>query len=1548
MLHSRRVFPLAAAPFRTYGIHYKQKRQDHLKDKLNAPSVEAQEYNTFWDRKSSDWLFPIPYGYQPRKEIQLEPQVGSWSPEMFEFFVDHYEWLHALHNFNFIRSHRSMKLFLVEWMRAAHTRTGIATAFAGKTLKDLDGMNRNLAIRDFMLLLKSRNNADFSPFLENIEKIVEKEYLTEISQGGDLKRLSHLTAEEKEEMSKVVFSRLNAIEKEIENDLKFYVTRITRKGDGALVSEAVAKTCKYYEFDLFEKDLEIKKMQAEFKKNRPVKLRAVDMEDYKKAIQDEVEKYLDVKSDEQILENLNAPDIEVPAIKIHAIPDESVLDFTVSVEDRINLEKRKRYWASWRGIPDSDLTEIQKIMKRIRRFWDEGERIEISRIIFREKKYMADPKAARKMNELIPQIYEQHMTRLLDLYAEEVSYALANHKWAEQGINECEDFKADFDWFMNEIVNIREPVHFLGFLGIPKIPLEMIDPQLLDNLRDLGMDTPEGMKELFDMPKLLKMLKEDLDLYLPKELVHNAGLRATENAFQNVYNRFSDLLRDELRLNGVQPKDLDSSVKKGLKLVIEKLKNDLLDEASQDAATASALGKHFIKLAQNEIREIRGTKPRTRSFGEDLLEQFMKTKDGKVKTEQVMERIRKRDEELAKLANQDIIDLMKIRLDFFEYASQKHMQSQIQDFMDNVTALPTHEEKPWHFDEKVLNDPNTLSEEVAKQNIKLLRWFEFNMRHNLYSMRKLGPFIYDLYCEADGHEMLRSIYAKSALHKLFLKHDMRLSPICRASYWSGPHSVFAMYHHRADLDGFTRELYELGNVDYPTLEKYRDVYEKIVFATEKGFNFISNKQARVFGDHVYVDRYLIKKNRRRVFEARKRKQERIMSTPGFKKADALMQERMAKMKGWLEQVGSFGNFTDEMKAEIEVWANEAAQSVGRQENRAIMNQYPLDTFNDAVELAFRLNGPFTEDETGFYIRDKFLDYAREIYNQACPSREEMDMMMSRVHHFMFPGVSEDGYVESESHYEKYEENPIDHPDVPGKFHHTEALEEYVRDVDEVSIDKKKYDLMRIPSFRSKLDRALSRDSARAQFLKDQFKLLKNGIVDRFKPSYESLDLIRKYGDVEFNLGKKMFYRAGFDPVIVNPLKAPVNDECLISKSGIENAFKRQDIEHFVNYYVKNRRLDPTSPLYGNVTLDQVRAEAKSMMLRDIRVYNEEVDVAEAELGGDSEVAPRMDNVFIDMTTGRHSQNEFTENHILLYDDADFEGKYSKNMFEYDKESLTVFDVGEDWEWGPMLRQAWAIDKEYANDEDVRKYLREKLKASSREYIHEVWSNEDRDRSFMVPDLTKEAIWHDHNKDPVKNDQWALAKKYNLRADRIDAILRLKHTEKVEFAEWEPFDIIMTEDGSLYGFDYQKFMENMYLPTKPSTDKIGVDFEGRPSTYTSWKPMYVMRQEEIPESGPGSGEVIETREEAKEKGHIANRHNIMITDLDEYKTQGIVKVAVRNKDGSLREAFVDEFRDAVRVERPYSKKLRRLIARQKKQALERGEEWKPHPSLLISD
>jgi phage-related protein len=75
---------------------------------------------------------------------------------------------------------------------------------------------------------------------------------------------------------------------------------------------------------------------------------------------------------------------------------------------------------------------------------------------------------------------------------------------------------------------------------------------------------------------------------------------------------------------------------------------------------------------------------------------------------------------------------------------------------------------------------------------------------------------------------------------------------------------------------------------------------------------------------------------------------------------------------------------------------------------------------------------------------------------------------------------------------------------------------------------------------------------------------------------------------------------------------------------------------------------------------------------------------------------------------------------------------------------------------------------------------------------------------------------------------------------------------------------------------------------------------------------------------------------------------MISDLDEYKTKGIVKVAIRNKDGSLREPFVDEFRDAVRVERPFSKKLKKIISRQKRDAKARGEEWKPHPSLLISD
>jgi hypothetical protein len=314
-------------------------------------------------------------------------------------------------------------------------------------------------------------------------------------------------------------------------------------------------------------------------------------------------------------------------------------------------------------------------------------------------------------------------------------------------------------------------------------------------------------------------------------------------------------------------------------------------------------------------------------------------------------------------------------------------------------------------------------------------------------------------------------------------------------------------------------------------------------------------------------------------------------------------------------------------------------------------------------------------------------------------------------------------------------------------------------------------------------------------------------------------------------------------------------------------------------------------------------------------------------------------------------NDSTRDSVYLFDDADQKGQYSENQELREVEDYVRFEsLLEEWEWDPMTRQAYVLEHNGGpgNNSVVRQLLNSEMFLSDKSMVDEIYVNEERDKSFLIADVTKEAIWNDFLKNPEKNNQWELAKKYNLRADRIDAILRLKHMEKTEFPHLEPFDIVESGDGLLYGVDYQKLMEAFYLPIRNPVDKIGVDFEGRPSTYTNWKPLYTLDKEELPGSGPGSGEQIESAEEALAKGHIPNRHNIIISDLDEVKTRGIVKVSVRNKDGSLREPFIDEFVQAVRNERPYSKVTKRRIKRERENALAQGKEYNPHPSLKIHD
>eukprot|EP00474_Spongospora_subterranea_P010115 CRZ10573.1 hypothetical protein [Spongospora subterranea] len=71
---------------------------------------------------------------------------------------------------------------------------------------------------------------------------------------------------------------------------------------------------------------------------------------------------------------------------------------------------------------------------------------------------------------------------------------------------------------------------------------------------------------------------------------------------------------------------------------------------------------------------------------------------------------------------------------------------------------------------------------------------------------------------------------------------------------------------------------------------------------------------------------------------------------------------------------------------------------------------------------------------------------------------------------------------------------------------------------------------------------------------------------------------------------------------------------------------------------------------------------------------------------------------------------------------------------------------------------------------------------------------------------------------------------------------------------------------------------------------------------------------LPTQGPGSGKVIVDAETAAANRHRTNRHTIIITDISKDKSDGAVKVVVRQKDGSLRHPTRNELERATQMEK----------------------------------
>lgn len=252
------------------------------------------------------------------------------------------------------------------------------------------------------------------------------------------------------------------------------------------------------------------------------------------------------------------------------------------------------------------------------------------------------------------------------------------------------------------------------------------------------------------------------------------------------------------------------------------------------------------------------------------------------------------------------------------------------------------------------------------------------------------------------------------------------------------------------------------------------------------------------------------------------------------------------------------------------------------------------------------------------------------------------------------------------------------------------------------------------------------------------------------------------------------------------------------------------------------------------------------------------------------------------------------------DDDEFQ--YTENLFSINKEEILQYEIL------PGAKEAWNMPEYREPDQEDIEYV-----------------NPERNLGFYVRDSIKEEIFKRFHEDPTKNDVWTLAKEFNLRADRIDAILCMKHIEKTEYAELEPFEIIQLPDGTRYGFDYQKFMEWMYAPDEEKVDPVGVDHFGKPSEYVKYRPTYTIDKEYVPESGHGSRKVIENRPTDQKP----NRHVLNIVDLSEARQTGTVENRIRELDGTLRYPDNTEWKATIKTMRPLPRKVRERIINAKK-------------------
>eukprot|EP00475_Leptophrys_vorax_P039789 TRINITY_DN7248_c0_g4_i1.p1 TRINITY_DN7248_c0_g4~~TRINITY_DN7248_c0_g4_i1.p1 ORF type:complete len:1194 (+),score=332.81 TRINITY_DN7248_c0_g4_i1:75-3584(+) len=1166
---------------------------------------------------------------------------------------------------------------------------------------------------------------------------------------------------------------------------------------------------------------------------------------------------------------------------------------------------------------------------------------------------------------------------------EEVADVCSNLKFHIDGLEDCRDFDSKIEWLYKYLIDMKDPIDFLGYHGCPKLPVEAMETDFLHHLRDLGFDD-QDFADGFDMDKMEEMVKADLKRFIPGDLLEASSRRARQNALKTVYNRVSDSLREELRINGVSLDRLDGAVLQGLRKLAEKIRVDIVDNAADPSKAEVSIAQYFVKLAQEEAADIEGRRPGSSRFSNDksdLLSDFLSKEKGLKSKHSFLKGLKQKNSALKGLSEVEVIDQIKMRLEFFEYVSQRELEQKISDVISGKSLENSSDSEL---------DPLEFSEILRRHNEVLLRWLQRNMRYSLHSCRKLLPFVTELYFEVEKHTKLRGMVIKSDLHKLWLKHDIRLTTICRAASTAGPHTVFALLHGKNNVDDLEYALLDKTNVDYELYKTRKDLYDASLAAGmgDPEPEYLSKQFASAWNERIYLDRHLIKKHWKKVIDARERRRAAFLENPRNKEELELFDRRMSVLKEWLEQTGGFENFTPAMQKEVETWANEASRSSAQKDVHSLAQNMPIESLNHLTQLAFRKIGALNWDENGRFVRDRVLEFADENYGKFMGRKEDRQIRKSLLAPFLYYAISPDGKVVPQAHFEKDDIGDIldpmdplnreDTKDERNEFH--ELANSFIKEDLKILEMKKFFEDMnhkenqdsviqemlakKIENKFAKKWRPIRTVSGSMQFVStiDQWSDLtimpdmpyserKQGSeIYGFDPvySYERFCFVRDFGFFHTDMGD-IWKIYNTYPEFAHVPKTPVDWKYMGHHSGIEFNFTTSQIDDYVDYFLDHGKLDRESPLFGAMLVKDVRKLAKARYMERIRVKSEQVDVGISELSGSSEFTPRLEKDYVDMTIGRHSLNKRTQDSVFLYDDADNKGQFTKNNHELSKVDFVEYeDTLEDWQWDAMTRQAYQLEHEGGGyyTEGLRQLANSEMFLSDKAEFDEVFVNEEREKSFLLSNATKEAIWREYLKDPIKNTQWELAKKYNLRADRIDAILRLKHMEKTEFAHEEPFDIVETGDGILYGVDYQKLMENFYLPVRNAVDKIGVDYEGRPSTYTAWQPLYTLEEEDLPEHGPGSGELIETATEAAAKGQIPNRHGILISDLDEVKSRGIVKVTVRNQDGSLRQPFKDEFVQAVRNERPFSKRTLKKIKQEKAAAIARGEEYVPHPSLKV--